>query len=490
MAESKREKVYFMGIAGTGMASVAGMLQQTGVEVVGSDREIYPPMSTMLADLKIPVLTPYKADNLTKTSPDLVVVANSLSRGNPEVEHILKHKIPHTSFAALLGDRFLEKKKSIVVSGTHGKTTTCSLLSFFLQELDQDPSFLIGGIPRNFTKSYQLGKGSLFVVEGDEYDTAFFDKESKFLHYRPQIVILNNLEFDHADIFSNLEAIEDTFAKLLKLVPNPAQIIANIDDPGVSKLLNQLSIFNKVTKISAKGLTSTGDVKLNGSLAFDEEKGLWKIPLDTDLWGQMTLSCKLGGAHNAANIAMVIGCLSYMQQNGFLNKNCNAQELGEILLKFKSVRRRLDHLCTSKGIQVYEDFAHHPTAVKTVIESFRISHPDKRVIVAFEPRNATSRRKIFAADYTEALKKADVSLIGACANDERIPKQERMDTKEIAANVGDESHAFNTNGEVYDWLAQHSRAGDSVIFMSCGSFSGIVKKFCSSLKTASTPKYT
>ena len=489
MTESNQEKVYFMGIAGTGMASVAGMLQQTGANIIGSDREIYPPMSTMLADLKIPVLTPYKSENIEKTRPDLVVVANSLSRGNEEVEYMLKHDIPHTSFAALLGERFLAKKNSIVVSGTHGKTTTCSLLSFFLKELDQDPSFLIGGIPRNFTKSYQVGDGSLFVVEGDEYDTAFFDKESKFLHYRPQIVLFNNLEFDHADIFSNLEAIEKAFTKLLNLVPIPGQIIANVDDPGVSKLLKQLNLFDKVTQISTKGINSSWYVKL-ANLAFNQERALWNITLETKSWGQITLASKLGGAHNAANIAMVIGCLSYLQENGFLTKKCTAEELSTILLDFKSVRRRLDHLCTSKGIQVYEDFAHHPTAVKNVIESFRISHPNNRVIVAFEPRNATSRRNIFTEDYSAALKKADVSLIGACANDERIPMQERMNTREIASMVGDKSHAFDTNGEVYDWLTQHSRAGDSIIFMSCGSFSGIAKQFCSSLEGGTIDKYT
>ena len=483
MSDSTREKVYFMGIAGTGMASVAGMLQQTGVEVIGSDREIYPPMSTMLADLKIPVLTPYQAENLEQTKPDLVVVANSLSRGNVEVEHMLNQNIPYTSFAALLGERFLEKSDSIVITGTHAKTTTCSRLSYYLQELGQDPSFLIGGIPRNFKRSYQLGQGALFVVEGDEYDTAFFDKESKFLHYRPKVVLFNNLEFDHADIFPSLEAIEDAFAKLLKLVPDPANIIANVDDTGVRKLLKQLELFDKVTRVSTKGLSPNEGIALEGDLKFDSASGLWKIPLLTDLWGKLDLSSSLGGSHNAANIAMVVGCISHLQKSGYLNKECRVEDIADILLRFKSVRRRLDHLCTRKGIQVYEDFAHHPTAVKNVIESFRISHPRNRVIVAFEPRNATSRRNIFTADYSAALRKADVSLIGACAKDERIPLQERMDTKKIASMIGSQAHAFDSNGEVYDWLTQNSQEGDSIIFMSCGSFSGIAKQFCSSLTT-------
>ena len=484
MTESSKEKVYFMGIAGTGMASVAGMLQETGVEVIGSDREVYPPMSTMLSELNIPVLTPYKKENLEQSSPDLVVVANSLSRGNTEVEYMLQNKVPYTSFAALLGERFLSRKKSVVVAGTHGKTTTCSLLSFFLEDFGQEPSFLIGGIPRNFSRSYQLGKGALFVVEGDEYDTAFFDKESKFLHYRPQVVLFNNLEFDHADIFPNLEAIEDAFSKLLRLVPNPAQIIANVDDPGVLKLLKSMNLFDNVTKISTKGLAPNCEVKLNGDLTFDAAEGLWGIPLETKQWGPVKLLSKLGGAHNAANIAMVIGCLSYLQQNSLLTRDFQIDDLCNTMLRFKSVRRRLDHLCTSKGVQVYEDFAHHPTAVKNVIESFRISHPRKRVIVAFEPRNATSRRNIFTTDYSEALKKADISLIGACANDERIPQQERMDTSKVASLIGDHAHAFKSNTEVFNWLTEHSRDGDSIIFMSCGSFSGIAKRFCDSLESA------
>lgn len=483
MAGTTGEKIYFMGIAGTGMASVAGMLQQTGVQVIGSDREIYPPMSNMLADLNIPVLTPYKVDNLEKSRPDLVVVANSLSRGNVEVEHLLKQGIPYTSFAALLGERFLAKKSSIVVAGTHGKTTTSSLLSHFLQELEQDPSFLIGGIPRNFTKSYQLGKGSLFVVEGDEYDTAFFDKESKFLHYRPEMVIFNNLEFDHADIFPSLEAIEDTFSKLIALVADPSRIIANADDPGVNKLLKRLNLFDKVTRISTKGLEPGSTITLKGPLKYDSEQGLWNIELDSTTWGRVKLASKLGGAHNAANIAMVIGCLSFMLKNGYLSKDFGAAEIKAILLKFKSVRRRLDHLCTKNGIQVYEDFAHHPTAVKNVIESFRISHPRNRLIVAFEPRNATSRRNIFTKDYSTALKKADISLIGACFDDQRIPSEEKMDTRQMASMIGEKSRAFDSNEELCEWLTSNSRAGDSIIFMSCGSFSDIPKRFCSAIET-------
>ena len=243
-----------MGIAGTGMASAAGLLKTAGFNICGSDHQVYPPMSDMLKSLKINYSTPYSQENLIREKPDLVVVANCLSRGHEELEFMMSQNIPYTSFPKLIGERFLSKSHSIVVSGTHGKTTTSSLMAYFLKELDEDPSFLIGGIPRNFTHSFRLGRSPLFVIEGDEYDTAFFDKNSKFLHYAPKTLILNNLEFDHADIFASIEDIENEFTKLINLVPYKKGIIANIDDPGVFKLLKKLDILDKVTSVSTKGL--------------------------------------------------------------------------------------------------------------------------------------------------------------------------------------------------------------------------------------------
>ena len=477
----KKEKLYFMGIAGTGMASVAGLLKVAGYKICGSDNGVYPPMSTMLEKLNIPILTPYSKTNLENEKPDVVVVANCLSRGNEEIEYMLQNKFRYTSFPELLGQTFLKKAHSVVVSGTHGKTTTTSLLSHFLTELQEDPSFLIGGIPRNFSNSFQLGKGELFVIEGDEYDTAFFDKESKFLHYYPKTLILNNIEFDHADIFAGIEQIEEAFGKLIDLVPQKNNIIANIDDPGVYKLLSQLNLLEDVTKISTRGKSRGGLVleKLN----YIKDIRKWELCVKSVQWGDMKIYTSMGGYHNASNIMMALGCLSQLYQSGMINTRLTEHSINDFLSNFKGVSRRFDHLCSNNGIEVYEDFAHHPTAVKNVIEGFRIAHPDRRLIVAFEPKNATSRRNIFVKQYAEVFNFADLALIGACQNDQRIPTNKQMNTIEMTNMIGKKSKAFSTNEDLCTWLLENSKKGDSIIFMSSGSFSGVARTFCHELAT-------
>ena len=474
----KSKDIYFMGIAGTGMAAVAGLLKEDGYKVRGSDQKIYPPMSTMLKDLQIPVQTPYHPDNIKAKKPDLVVIANSLSRGHAELEYTLDAGIPYTSFAQILGETFLSKQESIVVSGTHGKTTTSSLLSHALFELDADPSFFIGGIPQNFSRSFRLGNGDFFVLEGDEYDTAFFDKGSKFLHYRPKILILNNIEFDHADIFCNLEAIEQTFTKLIAKVANPGSILANIDNPGVKNLLTKLNLIDSVTKISCKGNDKSAYLGISPP-RFCREKRLWTCTVFSKLWGSFQLQSSFGGFHNMENIAQVLGCLSLLAERGAII--CKPHLIQKILTTFKSVKKRLSPLGKYHGVEVYEDFAHHPTAVKNVINSFRASHPSSRLIVAFEPRNATSRRNTFTEEYGQNFRLADIALLGACAVDQRIPDGKRMDTNLLAATIGKTARAFKDNEELMNWILSHTKAGDSVIFMSSGDFSNIPKKFCAAL---------
>ena len=465
--------VYFMGIGGTGMASVAGLAQQAGYQVIGSDANLYPPMSTMLEELGIRVLTPYDADHIKRFAPKLVVVANALSRKHVELEAMIEAQVPYTSFPAFLGQYFLEQRHAIVVAGTHGKTTTTSLMAHMLTQLGWDPGYLIGGIPRTLPRSFALGRGPLFVIEGDEYDTAFFDKNSKFLHYRPRYVFFNNLEFDHADIFPNLEAIESQFIRLLEQVRAPQRIIANVDDPGVHKLLVQIGLRDKVTAVSTQGFDSKAHVRMLELLPPPSPNDLnWTIKLQVPGGQIVRFKTQLAGPHNAANICQAVACFWRLHEQGDAPL-FSLDALGEAVTSFTGVKRRLDRLSSAAGIEVFEDFAHHPTAVKAVLESLRTLYPQKRLIVAFEPKNATSRRNIFMKEFAASLGLADRVLIGACPVDQRIPSEQRMNTDDIVRLIGERAKAFSDNEQLLESLVAEAKPNDAIVFMSSGSFSGI-----------------
>ena len=475
--------VYFLGIGGTGMASVAGLCQEAGFKVTGSDGALYPPMSTMLADLKIPVLTPYAPSNLDGQRPDLVVVANALSRGHPELEAMLASGSAYTSFPQLLGDVFLTQRTSCVVAGTHGKTTTSSLLSHVLFELGEDPSFIIGGIPRNFPRSMRLGQSRLFVIEGDEYDTAFFDKGPKFLHYHPKHLILNNLEYDHVDIYPNLEAIAAQFEKVVALVPNKRQVIANVDDPGIAQLIERMGLAKQVMRVATLGVTKAADVAVKSYAASALNAGTqqWTAQITTPKLGDLTITTHLSGRHNLANIAQVIACLISLESAGDLKQRLNGPSLAAAIKSFQNVQRRLDLLASKGGIDIYEDFAHHPTAVRLVIEGFRAAYPNKRLFVAFEPRSASQRRNIFQKAFADSLQLADRVLIGECLQDQRIPESERMNTKHLAQQAGSQAQSFASNDALLSSLKAELTSGDAVIFMSSGSFSGVQHRLAKDL---------
>ncbi|MBF0442824.1 MAG: UDP-N-acetylmuramate:L-alanyl-gamma-D-glutamyl-meso-diaminopimelate ligase [Oligoflexales bacterium] len=473
--------IYFMGIGGTGMGSVAGLVKEAGYEVTGSDLNIYPPMSTILEKQNIKVATPYSEKNLIDAKPDIVVVANVLSRGNEEIEYMLAHKIEYTSFPALLGELFLSRQTSIVVAGTHGKTTTSSLMAHILNQLGEKPGFLIGGLPRNFTSSFAVGLGNLFVVEGDEYDTAFFDKNSKFLHYCPKHLILNNIEYDHADIFKSIDEIDNQFCKLISLVPDPKNIVANIDDIGVERVLNRQSLKDKITGISCYGKTKDSPISIQFTEAIPDSLR-WRVSIKTDKWGVLEFSTILQGPHNAANIAQCLGCLSSLTDSGSIKKTPDISSIKNALESFQGVARRLDFLGSWGGIDVFEDFAHHPTAVRYVLESFKKHYSTRRVLVAFDPRNATSRRNIFLDRYSEVLSIADKVFIGECLEDKRIPFEQRMNTNLLAKKIGISARAYEKNEMLLTDLLNEIKAGDSIIFMSSGSFSGIQYKLIEKLK--------
>ncbi len=475
------KKLYFMGIGGTGMAAVAGLCKAAGYNICGSDQGVYPPMSTMLDELEIPYHQGYDKANLESEKPDTIVVANALSRGNEEVEYMLDRNLSYTSFPKLMGEHFLSKKTSIVVCGTHGKTTTSSLMSYFLHKLDEDPSFLIGGIPKDFPRSFQLGSGKHFVIEGDEYDTAFFDKKSKFLHYHPDYLIFNNLEYDHADIFKDLESIEVLFEELIKMIEDKSKIIANASDSGVVNLLKKMDLEDQVTwfgigesnpvNTSGKILPIHDSNQLSGHFHYGDQA---PILVKTDLTGQ----------HNLSNLAATLTTLHKMSEDGCLKFPLNSEKLLDASLSFKGVARRMDELVFNKKVSVFEDFAHHPTSVKLVIQGFRALHPEKRVLVAFEPRNATSRRNTFEEQYSQSLSEGDRVYIGACPVDTRIDKNERMDTNRLAKKIGTKAQAFHNNDDLLIALKQEAAEGDAIIFMSSGSFSGIQYAFADFIKNS------
>jgi UDP-N-acetylmuramate: L-alanyl-gamma-D-glutamyl-meso-diaminopimelate ligase len=485
MALKKGANIYFMGIGGTGMASVAGLFKDAGFKITGSDKGVYPPMSEMLEELAIPYKTPYASANIASEKPDMVVVANALSRGNEELEYMLANNVAYKSFPDLLGEEILAQRESIVVAGTHGKTTTTSICAYVLQKLGEEPGYLIGGIPRDFDLSFSLGKGPWFVIEGDEYDTAFFDKGPKFLHYRPKYAILNNLEFDHADIYQSLEQIEAQFAKFAALLSNPKHIIANIDDPGIARLLDKTGLADKVTRVSTLGKYSNADlvVKNLRCEAGPSAEGIWKAQISSRSLGNFEVATTLSGAHNMANVGQVIALLALINEEGRFKQKLNIAAMQQAFRSFQGVKRRLDLLGQGRGIEVYEDFAHHPTAIKLVIEGFRRMHPSKRLTVAFEPANATGRRNVLQNDFAQALAHADHVLIGKCPVDQRIAENERMNTTALADQIGKgKGIAFKENEDLLSYLKQNLKQGDAVIFMSSSSFSGIQHQLAKSLK--------
>jgi UDP-N-acetylmuramate: L-alanyl-gamma-D-glutamyl-meso-diaminopimelate ligase len=461
-----KDSLYFVGIAGTGMASVAGLCREAGYTVSGSDQEIYPPMSTMLENLGIPVFTPYGEDNLKKANPSRCVVGNSVSSKHGEVLGIEKMGIPYTSFPGILEDAILPGRFPVVITGTHGKTTTAALLTHMLLGLGLDPGYLIGGVPQKRDKSFALGTDPIFVLEGDEYDTAFFDKESKFLHYCPRIGVINNIEFDHADIFADLAQITTMFQKFAHLLPDPKDLLINGHDP----LLTQL--FPKATPIGTTPSTESFYVSLTSLKLHPDREGLWQGLIQSQVLGEIPLESTLTGAHNWANISQVIGVLSKLWEKKLI-PDLSIKHIQDGIRSFAGVKRRLELLAEKNGIRIFEDFAHHPTAVGAVITGVRKSYPKARIRVAFEPKNASSRRNIFMEAYAREFARADEILFGVAPEDARIPGDQKMDTQKLAQMVGPKARAFPNHEELYFWLSDSLKPGDLVIFMSPGSFSGI-----------------
>ncbi len=456
------KRVYLIAICGTGMTALAGMLKSLGYDVRGSDQNVYPPMSTFLDDLNIPYHVGFDEKHLVPP-PDLVVIGNAMSRGNPEVEAVLERKLHYVSLPFALREFFIRGKYSCVVAGTHGKTTTSALLAWVLEKAGRDPGFFIGGILENFERGYKLGKGSVFVSEGDEYDSAFFDKGSKFFHYLPDLVVLNNIEFDHADIFNSLDEIETAFKRLINIIPRNGYLIAGWDDPIVRKLTEKA--FSNVITF---GLADDADWRAR-NFSTASTSTYFDVYHKSELVGHF--SAPLFGEH------MIKNCLAVIAAGSVLGLSKN--EIAAGLATFKNVRRRLQFKGEVRNIRVFDDFAHHPTAVQATIEGLRSRFPRQRIWALYEPRSASSKRKIFEDDYVEALKLADCVVLTPLYMPEKVPAKERISIDNIVNALNQTqtpTWMLPANSEMLDFLKTNLESGDVVLFMSNGDFHGIPEK--------------
>ena len=453
------------------MASLAGMLTTAGYSVSGSDQAVYPPMSTFLEALGIPVSEGFSETHIKNAAPDLVVIGNALSRGNPEVEHVLDTGIRYSSMAETLKEFFIRGRRSTVVAGTHGKTTTTALLAWMLHSSGREPSFLVGGVAENFSSSYRLGSGPDFVVEGDEYDTAFFDKGPKFLHYLPHIALIKNIEFDHADIYTDLEAIQLSFRRLMHIVPRSGLIIAGAESPAVGNLLDDAP-----APVQTFGL-ETGDWTTR-NITHEEDGTRFDVLRAGNFWHSVWTP--LVGEFNVANALSAIVVADRL--------GLSKEETAAALKTFKNVRRRLEIRGEVAGITVYDDFAHHPTAVRETLKGVRSQFPASCLWAVFEPRSQTSRRRLFESEFARALSIADMVLIAPVYSAAHIKAEDVMSPQRVAAEAGHdgtEAHAMGSSEEIIDFVATRAGPGDRIVIMSNGSFDDIHRRLLERLNRES-----
>ena len=459
----KKEHIHLIGICGTAMAAVAVMLKQQGVSVSGSDAGCYPPMSTFLEENDIEIFDSFNEENI-KDDIDLVVVGNAISRGNVELEAVLEQKLRYTSLAELLKERFIRGNTSVVITGTHGKTTTTSLVAWLLQQAGLKPGYMIGGRAKNFAVSAVPAQpGGVFVIEGDEYDTVYFDKRSKFFHYLPDVLVINNLEFDHADIFSSIDDIKLAFRRLVNMVPRNGYILVNGDDKEALEVCE-----GALCPVATFGQGSGCDFRFD-ELAYEGDAMHGKMIHGKE---ELAFAMQLYGEVNARNALAAFAVARWLEvDNSVIEK---------ALGSFEGVERRLESKWQSADFEVYEDFAHHPTAVKQALSTLKARHPGRRLICAFEPRSNTTVKKFFQQRLADALGHADVVALGELHRAEKIPPAERLDLEELTKQLEKAACTVfkaNKNEDIVEWFMQALAPGDVVVFMSNGSFSGIVSRF-------------
>ena len=479
MTQSKH--IHLIGICGTAMASLAGMLKQRGHRVTGSDAAAYPPMSDFLHDLGIAVAQPFDPKNLSP-KPDLVVVGNAISRGNVELEHTLDQRIPFCSLPQLLHDEFLRGKEVLVVAGTHGKTTTTSMLAWIFHHAGLDPSFLIGGIAENFGSSFHLDQGKHFILEGDEYDTAFFDKGPKFLHYFPDSVILTSVEFDHADIYKDLDAVETAFKRLVNLVPRRGRIVAF--DGAVGESTESPSLERCLAKaycpLERYGTGPRANWRVT-NLRLDAGGTSWTVLHNGQSWADLKFS--LAGEYNVWNATAAAALAS--------SCGVSKEAIAAALKIFKSVKRRLEVKAQLNGIIIIDDFAHHPTAIAGTLKALRGRYPGSRLWAILEPRSNTLRRRVLQNDLARSLAGADEVIVANVFRSDTIPENERLELPALAAEIKQNGRPVRLLADadaIVQTIAPELRSGDVVAILSNGGFGGIYEKLPARLRELANQK--
>jgi UDP-N-acetylmuramate: L-alanyl-gamma-D-glutamyl-meso-diaminopimelate ligase len=466
---TKKKHIHLIGICGTAMASLAGMLKQRGFHVTGSDAAAYPPMSDFLRQLDIPVAQPFDAKNLDP-KPDLVVIGNAISRGNVELEFVLDQRIPFCSLPQLLHDEFLRGKEVLVVAGTHGKTTTTSMLAWIFQSAGLQPSFLIGGIAENFGSSFQLGEGKHFILEGDEYDTAFFDKGPKFLHYFPDAVILTSVEFDHADIYKDLDAVETAFKRLVNLIPRRGRIIAFDGVTGDAKESPSLErcLAKAFCPVERYGAGARANWRVT-NLKLDPGRTSWTVSRDGQAWANLEFA--LAGEYNVWNATSAVAIAA--------SCGLSKEAIADALKTFKSVKRRLEVKAQVDGVTIIDDFAHHPTAIAGTLKALRARYPGARLWAILEPRSNTLRRRILQGDLARSLAIADEVIVAGVFRSEAVPENERLELPALAAEIeayGRRARLLPDADAIVESIAPELHDGDVVAILSNGGFGGIYEK--------------
>ena len=468
--QANPKHIHLIGICGTAMASLAGMLKQRGLRVTGSDAAAYPPMSTFLESLNIPLAQPFAESNL-KPRPDLVVVGNAISRGNVELEHVLDERIPFCSLPQILHDEFLVGKEVLVVAGTHGKTTTTSMLAWIFETAGLRPSFLIGGVAENFGSSFGLGEGRYFILEGDEYDSAFFDKGPKFLHYFPDAVILTSVEFDHADIYKDLDAVETAFKRLVNLVPRRGRIIAFDAGESIERCLQRA-----LCPVERYGSTNRATWQI-ANLKFGAERTSWSVLCEGKSWAEFEFP--LAGEYNVWNATAAAAIAA--------DYGVPREVIGDALGSFQSVKRRLEVKAQVNGITIIDDFAHHPTAIEQTLHALRSRYPASRLWAVLEPRSNTMRRNVLRDALARSLSLADEVIVANIFKSEAIPEAERLDLNRVIEEIqkrGRRARILADADAIVTEIAPELRSGDVVAILSNGGFGGIYEKLPERLRNA------
>ena len=467
-------RVHFIGVCGTAMATVAALLKQKGFDVRGSDQDVYPPMSDFLAAEGIKTFSGYRAENITGDL-DLVVVGNAISRGNPELEEVLDRKIRYCSLPEAIREHFLWGARSIVIAGTHGKTTTTALAGWVLADSGADPSVLIGGIARNFGEqgsSYRMGRGRDFVIEGDEYDSAFFDKTAKFLKYLPDIAVINNVEFDHADIYADIDAVSLSFHRLVTLIPRRGLLLIGADSPRAAALREQAK-----SRVETFGTAAGTDWQAH-DLASAGGSTTFKVRRRGEIFGEFEVP--LLGAHNVRNALAALAIATEVGIDG--------ERIRLALRRFAGVKRRLELIGQADGVTVFDDFAHHPTAVGETLAGLRASNPEARIWAVFEPRSASSCRRVFQEDFAVAFGGADEVLLAPVFRS-TLPEDQRLSIPRLVHDLGrrgQSARAAASIDEIIDIVARERRPGDLVLIMSNGGFGGIHHRLLQAIRERST----